>query len=400
MGPRQPGRVEFVAIVAMIMASGALGIDLMLPAFGSIRSAFNLSPDSTAPAAIVTMYLVGLALGQLWFGSYSDRHGRKAALRVGMIGYAVCAAGAAFAPSLGPLLAIRLAWGFMASGPRVVAVAIVRDRFEGDRMAQAMSFVMAVFVLVPVVAPSLGAVVLAVGGWRWVFGSAAIFALVVLAWSHRLPETLHPDHRRVFSLRAIADAAREVVRDRDAMRATAAMTLMFGAFSSYLAGSELIVSGSYRRPELFPYVFGGLAIFMGAANVTNGSMVRRIGSRRVSRVGLGIASTWAILMVALLFSFGQPPLLGFVLGIAPLLAVHAMVFPTLNAVAMEPMGHIAGTASAVIGTISTALGAVLGSFIDRSFAGSVTPMALGFAGYGLLAFGLVLGIGSQKRSIA
>lgn len=390
-------------MLAMIMATGALGIDLMLPAFGELRSEFGLEPTSTAVAGIVTAYLVGMAVGQLVFGAIADRFGRKKALVSGLVLYGVAAAMAALSVSLGMLLAARLVWGFAASGPRVVAVTVVRDLFEGDRMAQAMSFVMAVFVMVPVVAPSLGSAVLAISNWHWVFGVCTVFALALLAWTTRLPETLDPANRRPMRIAPFLEATRQVLSNRTTMAATAAMTMLFGAFSSYLASSELIVGDVIGRPESFPLVFGGLAAVMGVAMVGNGTLVGRFGITRMTRWGLTAYTVWAVAMLLAATSIdGRPGVLVYMLGIGPVLALHALVFPNLNTAAMQPMGAIAGTASAVIGTISTAAGAVIGSVMDRFMGNSVIPLAVGFATAGLLALAIAVsgGVAAQRPEAA
>ncbi len=378
-------------MLAMIMATGALGIDLMLPAFGDIRLHFGLPEGSNAVAGIVTAYFIGLALGQLIFGALSDRFGRKPALTIGLIGYVLAAAAASLSPTFGFLLAARLLWGVAASGPRVVAVAMVRDLYEGDRMAQAMSFIMAIFILVPVVAPSLGTAVLTFASWQWVFGVAAIFAVAVLVWSIRLPETLDPVNRRPLSPTQLLQAARLVVGQRQAMLYTLAVTFLFGSFSSYLASSELIISDILGSPGAFPFVFGGLAAIMGAATALNGTVVRRLGTRRITRATLFAYTSWSLLTLVLTITiWPRPPLWAFVVAIAPLLAAHALTVPNLNTLAMEPMASVAGTASAVIGTTFTALGAILGSLLDRAISDTVIPLAAGFAGYGVLAMALSL----------
>jgi DHA1 family bicyclomycin/chloramphenicol resistance-like MFS transporter len=286
---------------------------------------------------------------------------------------------------------MRFLWGFAASGPRVVAVAVVRDLFEGDRMAQAMSFVMAVFVLVPVIAPSLGAAVLAVSSWQWVFGVCAVFAAGVMLWTRRLPETLDPAHRRDLRLDRFVEAARTVVGNRATMMYTAALTMLFGSFSSYLGSSELIVTEILDRSEAFPLVFGALAAIMGAAMVANGAIVRRVGTRRMAISGMWAYVGWSAAMaVTSITMSGSPGLIGFIVAMGPILALHALVFPNLNTAAMQPMGSIAGTASAVIGTISTAVGALIGSFIDNAMSDSVTPLAVGFAVTGALALVAIL----------
>ena len=189
------GRTELVALLALTMALGALGIDLMLPAFDEIRSAFDLAADSTRVAGIVTTYMLGLAVGTLVYGPLSDRTGRRPALYLGFFLYGVGALGAALAPSLSTILVARFLWGVGAAGPRTMVLSIIRDSYEGDELAKRMSTVFAVFILVPVLAPTLGAGIVAVAPWRWVFWTCVVYVGAIALWATRLPETLDPADR-------------------------------------------------------------------------------------------------------------------------------------------------------------------------------------------------------------
>lgn len=379
--------------MAAIMAATALGIDLMLPAFGAIREEFGLPPDSTAVAGTVTAYFLGLALAQIVHGPLSDRFGRKAVLNAGLALYLVAALGAASAPSLSVLYAARFVWGVGAAGPRVVVVAMIRDRFAGDAMAKALSFIMAVFVVVPVLAPSVGALILAVGSWRWVFAFGGIYATGVALWARRLPETLPPERRMPLALGRIRRAARIVFTNRLTVGYTLALTALFGAFSSYLASSELVVGEILGRRPAFPYVFGGLAAVMGLAMLVNGTIVTRVGVRRlVHTTMLGLAFSAWVAAAVIANHAGRPPFWVYLVSMAAILGLHALVFPNLNTIAMYPMGEVAGTASAVIGTISMGLGAMIGSVIDHTLSSTVTPLIVGFAGCGTLAALVVLAV--------
>jgi DHA1 family bicyclomycin/chloramphenicol resistance-like MFS transporter len=378
-------------MMSMAMACTALGIDLMLPAFGDIRSAFGLPADSTAVAGIVTAYFVGLALGQVLWGPIADRYGRKTTLFAGLTMYMAGAAASALSPSLAVLYGARFAWGVGAAGPRVGALAVVRDTFEGDRMARAMSFIMAVFVLVPVVAPSLGAGILAFASWRWVFAFCVVYAAGLMLWLRRLPETLHEEHRSPLEFTRVLWAAGFVVRNRQTLGYTLALTALFGVFSSYLASSEIIVSEVFDRGPAFPLVFGGLAAVMGAAMLLNGAVVSRFGVRRiVHAVMLAFVAWAAVLTVYAWTTGGRPPFWPFMAGLALMLTFYALLFPNMNTIALDPMGSVAGMAAAVTGVVTFAVGAVLGSLLDRAMGESVTPLAMGFLGYGALAVLLIL----------
>jgi DHA1 family bicyclomycin/chloramphenicol resistance-like MFS transporter len=378
-------------MVAMIMATTALGIDLMLPAFGDIREAFGLVEDSTAVAGIVTAYFIGLATAQVVWGPLADRYGRKAVLRMGLLVYIAGAAASAFSPSLAFMYAARLVMGFGAAGPRVMATAMIRDTFDGDAMARAMSFIMAVFVLVPVVAPSLGAGILLFASWRAVFGFCVLFALGVLAWSQRLPETLHPEYRIPLRFDAVRAAARRVVTNRQTLGYTLALTVLFGAFSSYLASSELIIDGVFERGPLFPIIFGGVALVMGGAQLVNGNVVEHLGARRMVHLVLfGYLLVALVLLVWAVASGGVPAFWPYMGTFGLLLAMYATLFPNVNTIAMEPMKAVAGMASAVIGTTSIAVGATLGALLDRLINATVTPQAGGFFASAVLALLIVL----------
>ncbi len=385
------GRVEFTTLLAFSMSLAALGIDIMLPAFGAIRSDLGLPSDSTRVAGTVTTYFLGLALGQIFYGPVSDRFGRKPALYVGYGIYLFGAIAAAVAPDLGFMLVVRFVWGLGAAGPRVVTLSVVRDRFEGEAMSRAMSFIMAVFILVPVMAPSVGALILTVASWRWVFGFCAGAAAVMALWASRLAESLHPDHRMELRFKRVMAAGRTVVSHRQTLGYTLALTALMGVFTSYLASSEIIFGEVFGIVAGFPLVFGGLAAVMGAAMLTNAGLVRRIGTRRMAHgVLVGYVAMSAVFTVVVVATAGRPSLSVFLVGLAVMLSAYGLLLPNLNTIAMQPMAAVAGTAAAVIGTISTAVGAGIGFLLDRSFDGTVIPLTVGFAGLGLVALSCVV----------
>lgn len=388
---RGMGRREFLVLLSLTMAQTALSIDLLLPAFGEIRAAFDMKPDSSQAAATVTAFFIGLAVAQVFYGPFADRFGRKPMLYAGFTLYAVGALGAAMAPTFGLLLASRLVWGFGAAGARVLTLAIVRDVYEGERMARTMSLLMAVFILVPVMAPSVGAAIVAVAPWRAVFWFCVLYVAFIALWTLRLPETLDPANRIELRFDGLRRAARLVVTQRAAMAYVAAMTVLFGAFASYLASSELIVDDVFGMDDRFPLVFGGLAALMGMSALTNASIVGRFGSRRIVSGVLKahIAISVVLVVIAVLSGGGRPGFWIFAPGLAAVLCMHALLVPNLNTLAMEPMGRVAGTAAAVIGTSQTGGGALLGSLIDRAYDGTLIPLSVGFLASGVLAFAAV-----------
>lgn len=380
------GNNQFIALMAFVMAMGALGIDLMLPVFDEIRAHFGLAEGATDIAQIVTVYFLGMASGQVLYGPFADRFGRRPVLYVGLAVYMAAAIGSTLAPTLTLMLVGRFVWGIGAAGPRVVGLAIVRDVYEGDSMARAMSFIMAVFVTVPILAPSLGAAIAAFGPWQLVFWFCVLYAVAVGLWSLRLSETLDDANRRPLRLRPVLEAGREVLATRQALGYTLAMAFLFGGFASYLASSELIVGEIYGRPGLFPFIFGGASAVMGSALLFNARFVGRIGAVTIVRGAVrAYTALAAALLVFTLLVGGKPPFWIAITWMTAVLVMHAAMIPNLNTLALEPLGHIAGTASAVIGTISMAGGAVLGTLIDRNLSTTITPMVVGFVVYGLIA---------------
>ena len=385
------GHREFTALLAFSMALAALGIDLILPGFPAIRSALGLDAGSTAVAGLITAYFLGLAIGQLAYGPLADRYGRRTSLYLGFGIYALGALATAFSGTLPLLLTSRFVWGLGAAGPRVVTLAMVRDSFEGEQMARTMSFVMAVFILVPVVSPTIGAALVGLGSWRWLFGVCALAAAVMALWAVRLPETLHPEHRLELRIGRLAAAARQVIGNRHTAAYTLATTALYGAFASYLASAEIIFGEAFDQAAIFPYLFGGVAAVMGVAMLVNARVVERVGTRRLAHIVLigYVAGATALVAIALLTG-GHPPLPLFLVGLSTMLSGHALLIPNLNTIAMAPMAHIAGTASSLIGAVQTAVGALLGAILDQSFDGTIRPLAFGFLGYGLIALAMVV----------
>ena len=381
---------ELIALLAFSMALTALGIDLMLPAFGDIRETFGLAADSNATAGLVTAYFIGLAFGQLGFGIIADSFGRRRALYIGYVIYGIGAIAAVLAPTFGVLLGVRVLWGIGAAGGRVVTLAVVRDTWSGDQMSRAMSFIMAVFIIVPILSPALGSAIIAVGHWRWTFGVSALAAAAVSIWAMRLPETLAVEDRRELTFKRLAEAGRFILADRQTVLSGLAITSLYAVFTSWIASSELIISDVFDRGAQFPVIFGGLAMMLGLGMLLNARVVERFGTRGVTRAAMsGYLVATVVLLAVVLSSDGRPAFWAFVPVLGVILGAHALLVPNVNSLAMERMGAVAGTASAIVGSMQVAGGAILGRLIDGAFDGSLTPMAIGFVGYGVLAAGLL-----------
>lgn len=360
----------------MIMAVTALAIDMMLPAFGIMKPDFDLAESSNALAPVVTFFLLGLGLAGLIWGPLSDVLGRKRILYAGLAIYVIAAIGAALSPSLVWLFAFRFLGGIGAAGPRVVALALIRDVYEGEAMAKAMSYIMAVFIAVPIIAPTLGSLILVVGSWQLVFLGIAAFGIIVGVWSFRLPETLAPDYRIPLRMGRLLSAAGYVFRNRLTMGLTLARTAVFGFFASYLASSQVIIDQVFGLGAWFPIIFGGSAAIIGIGMLTNARLLEAIPLRRLLRlIAFGYVAATAVFAAIAWTTGGTPPFSLFLAGLLPILLCHALLIPNFHAAAMIPMGAVAGTASAITGTIATLGGATIGALIDASFDGTIIPLA-------------------------
>ncbi len=372
MGPR-----ELLLMISAIMALMALAIDLLLPAFDEIREAFGLDPDSTQVSQVITVFFLGLAVAQLVWGPLADRYGRKAILYAGIAVYVAGAIGSALAPSLNWLLIARFIWGVGAAGARVVATAIIRDSFEGTRMAKAMSQIMAVFVMAPVFAPSIGAGLIVLFSWRSLFWFCVIWAVLIALWSLRLPETLEPESRRPLEFRSITAGFGDVLHHRLTAGYTLSSLFLQAVFTAYLGSSERLISGVFGRGAQFPLIFGAVAILFAVGAVINGQIVGIFGMERLIHVMLGGVLTVSMLLVALsVVSDGEPNFWLFMPLLGVLLAMFMFIMPNLNTAALEPMGHVAGTASSLTGAARVAGGAILGAVVDSQVSDKTTPFAI------------------------
>jgi DHA1 family bicyclomycin/chloramphenicol resistance-like MFS transporter len=368
--------------MAFSMALAALSIDIILPAFDEMRADFGLGADSNRTASIVSVFFLGMAVAQLPFGLLADRFGRKATLTIGLSIFVVGAVGSATAGSFEAVLAFRFLWGIGAAAPRVVSLSVVRDIFQGDGMARVMSFIAGVFIVVPVVAPGLGALLLRVADWRFLFWLCAGCGVAVWLWMLRLPETLRPEYRMErLRIRPVLRAGRTVVTDRQAVGYTIGLTFVFGAFISYLGSSELVWETVYGRGDQFPIIFGGLAAVIGVAMVTNAVIVPRVGARRIIHGALlAYVATAGLGTLIAVLTGGGPNFWLFMVLLALPLFFHGLLIPNTNSVAMGRLGAVAGTASAIIGAASILGASLVAIVVNALFDGTVTPMITGFFG--------------------
>ncbi len=371
------GANELLVLISAIMALMALGIDLMLPAFSDIRSAYDLGEGSNQTGQVITVFFLGLAAAQLFYGPLADRFGRKPVLYFGIIVSMLGAVGSALAPTFGLLLASRFLWGVGAAGARVVATAIIRDRFVGSAMAKAMSQIMAVFVLVPVVAPSVGSGLIAIFPWRSVFWFCVVWSTIIGLWSLRLSETLRPEHVQPLSIANSWRSYARVARTPITSGYTVATAFLQAAMTTYLAVSELIIGDIFDREAEFPFIFGLIALGFGVAALVNGRLVERRGVDRMVASAFAInIPVAAVLVLVSVLGDGTPSIWLFVPLLAGVLASFMLLMPNLNTAAMTPVGEIAGSASAFTGAVRTAGGAAIAAVVTRWITDSVTPFAI------------------------
>jgi MFS transporter, DHA1 family, multidrug resistance protein len=381
---------EFVALSACTMTLTALGIDIMLPAFAEVRKHYGLDPASTATAQIISFFFMG-QIAQIIFGIFSDRFGRLPVLRVGFPLYFIGGVAATFAPTMELMFLARFLAGMGASAVFMTTIAGVRDRFVGDEMARVMSLVFTIFLLTPVVAPFLGMVILSLFSWQAVFLTPPLFAVVVFVWSLRLEESLPSEQRNSISGKDVYRSIRQVLGNRFFLRYTAVTTMLFTVLSSYVASAEHIVGEIFGRPQLFAWIFAGVGLLMCIGTFVNSWFATKYGSRRTIR---WLLITYAVIAGCLLisvFHFGDPPPMPmFFVPVAFLMSLTLAVEPNSSALALEPLGKVAGIASAVYGTSFFFIGASLGAIISQLMVRGVFPLVVSFFVIGLATVVLVL----------
>jgi len=392
MTPTKPlSQIEFIALVAALFATIAISIDAMLPALPEIAA--SLSPDAPNLAQlVVTSFVFGMGFGTLFVGPLSDAFGRKPVIIVSAGIYIIAAIACYFAPSLETLLAARLMMGIGAAGPRTVAIAMVRDLFAGREMARIMSFVMMVFTLIPAVAPLMGQGIIALAGWKAIFLVYIAFALVTVAWlALRQPETLAVAARRPLTVVLLTGAVRELFSQRIVLVSLVAQTLTLASLFATLSSMQGIFEVRFDRAATFPLWFGFIALISMAGSVINARVVVRIGMRRVLNATYGAVLALTAVLLALIWGGVLPEALAFpahLIWSIFLFAMMGLSMGNLNALAMEPVGHIAGMASSVISAIATVGSVLLAVPVGQAFDGTAVPLMAGvavFTGLALLA---------------
>ncbi len=380
---------EFVAIIAAMMALNALAIDAMLPALPNIARDFG-THSANESQTVVTAYLLGFGIAQLVFGPLSDRFGRRAFILVGLAIYAVASMASVFVTTLDGLLLCRLLQGIGCAAPRVISISVIRDCYGGRQMARVMSLAMMVFIIVPVIAPSIGQAVILFAPWRWIFGLLTFGGVAMLLWTgFRLPETLAAENRQSLSIRTIISSYAETLGTRVALGYMLGATLLSGGMFGFLGSAQQIFVDTYDTGSAFPVIFAMIALSVALSSFLNAKLVGRLGMRPLSHWSLLTLIATFTVHTALAY-WQMDTLYSFVALMGVGLFCFGILMANFNALAMEPLGHIAGTASATIGFVSTTGGAVIGYMIGQAFDGTVLPLTLGFAVTGIIALVIVL----------
>lgn len=377
---------EFIALIALQISMVALTIDAMLPALPAIGQELGVT-EANDTQLVISLFFLGFAFGQFFYGPLSDSLGRKWMILAGIAVFGVGCILSLVSWNYETMLLGRVLQGLGAAGPRTVTLAVVRDRYAGRGMARIMSFVMAVFIVVPALAPAIGQAVMFVADWRAIFLLLMALGLICLAWmTFRLPETLADRDRMPLSAARIGSAVMETVKNRHALGYTISAGFIFGAFVGYLNSAQQIFQDVFGLGDLFPLFFGILALSIGASSVVNARIVMRFGMRLLSFAAVfTLTGLSLVFLVVDIILQGHPPIWAFMLwGMTSFFCI-GLLFGNLNALAMEPLGHIAGTGSAVVGALTTLISLVFGIVVGQAFDGTVLPLVAGFACLGVIS---------------
>lgn len=393
LAPPEPtaklGDKEFVVLMALLQALQALAIDAMLPALGVMSEDLG-AHDANQRQLVVGVFLIAAGVTSLFPGSLADRYGRRPVLFVSLAGYVVMNLAAAIAPTFDLLLVCRALTGAFSSGLLVMTGAIIRDRFEGDQMARTQSLVSMVFMVVPMAAPSMGLGILMIADWRWIFGVMALLGAMLAVWAWvRIPETLHPEFRQKIAPRSIAVNMRTVLFTRSAFGYVIGMALVQGALFGYINSSQQLVAEHFGAGDAFPLIFGGMALFMALASLTNSRIVERFGARRVSHAAL----LSYVVLGALQLWFAtrdSESLWEFVPLMTLNMCVMGFIGANFQSIALQPFARIAGAASSVQAFMRLMIGSTLGALIGQAYDGTAQPLALSLLSAGIGALVLVL----------
>ncbi len=388
---------EFITLMASLMSIVALAIDALLPALNIIASDIGIT-QTKDNQLLITMIFLGLGLGSLIFGPLSDSLGRKPIVFMGFALFIIASFICIYADNLEVMILGRILQGIGLSAPRTISIAMVRDSYSGDYMARIMSFITVVFILVPIIAPALGKFVLDQYNWQAIFYIQILFSILVALWFWvRQPETLLKSQRIKFSTHIFIDGTKELLKHKQTIAYTLISGFITGSFMVYLSSSQQIFQMQYQLTEQFPFIFAGLAISVGAATFLNGTLVLKYGMKKLVTIAM-VAFFIISLLYVVLFYGKTNPSIGIVLTFFGLqFFAIGFLFGNLRALAMEPVGHIAGIAAAITGFISTLMAVPISILIGKNVSNTALPLFIGFAICGILSIAILLYINSLKK---
>ena len=383
-------QIEFILLMACLMSIVALSIDTILPALKPIGLSIG-TVNQNENQLLITMIFLGLGLGQLIFGPISDSFGRKPVVYIGFTVFMLASFLCIAAPNIEIMVIGRILQGIGLSASRSISIAMIRDRFEGDYMAKIMSFVVTIFILVPIIAPTLGKFLLDNYGWESIFYSQLLFGIVVLCWFwKRQPETLPPAYKKKFSMAIFINGSKEFIKYRSAVIFTLISGLATGSFMVFLSTSQHIFEVQYGLVDQFPYIFGALAFSVGVATFTNGTLVVRFGMKKLVTIFSIVFSLTSLLYIGIFYGETNPSISILILFLALQFFSVGFLFGNVRSLAMQPLGHIAGIGAAINGFISTIMAVPIATFIGSFVETTALPLFIGFAACGLGSLLLLL----------
>ena len=377
--------LEFIIIMASLMSLVALSIDALLPALNDIGLSVGFQ-EAKDNQLLITMIFLGLGFGQLISGPLSDSFGRKPVIYAGFILFVLASFVCVSATSLEMMIFGRILQGVGLSAPRTISIAMVRDRYSGDYMARVMSFIVVIFILVPVVAPAIGKVILDFYGWKAIFYSQLLFGICVMIWLwKRQPETLHIEFKRKFTALLFLNGVKEFIKHKQSIAFTLISGLITGSFMVYLSASQHIFQVQYDLIEEFPFIFAGLAIGVGFATFLNGSLVLKYGMLKLVKVSMIFFTLIPIIYIILFYGKVNPSVTTLLFFFGLQFFSIGFLFGNLRALAMQPVGHIAGIGSAINGFVSTIMAVPIATYIGGFVNTTALPLFVGFTACGLLS---------------
>lgn len=377
--------LEFVALMASLMSIVALSIDALLPALPDIGDALGVV-DANNNQKLVTMIFLGLGFGQLVFGPLSDSFGRKPIVYTGFTLFVIASIICVTTNDFNVMIIGRILQGVGLAAPRTLSIAIIRDSYSGDFMAKILSIVVMVFILVPVIAPSLGQFLLHYYNWESIFYINLLFGLIVMLWFwQRQEETLDDKNKIKFTPMLFVNGTKEFLKHKPAVAFTLVSGFITGSFMVYLSTAQQIFEHQYNLGDKFPYIFASLAIAVGLATFLNSRYVIKFGMWRIAYAGTIAYCTISLLYVVLFHSGVNPSIEILVTFFLLQFFSIGFLFGNLRSLAMQPLGHIAGIGAAINGFVSTVMAVPIANYIGGFVNESVLPLFIGFSVFGILS---------------